>query len=269
MQRSVTYILSFAAAVCIVCGVLVSSSAVSLKELQEINAELERKTNVLLAAGLATGDEKLDADEVDRRFSVVVAQVIDLETGAADDSADPLTFDQQRAKLDPKQSRAAPANDAGIKRVPHQALVYTVVGDDGQTELYVLPIEGYGLWSTLYGFIAIESDLTTIRGLTFYQHGETPGLGGEVDNPDWKSLWRGRRAFNEEGETAIQVVKGRAGRASEDPYSVDGLSGASITSRGVTKMLRFWLGENGFGPFLDRARESQPTPESRQARSAA
>ena len=123
--------------------------------------------------------------------------------------------------------------------------------------MLVLPIEGYGLWSTLYGFLALDADTKTIRGLTYYQHLETPGLGGEVDNPSWKALWPGRVAFDDTGSPVISVIKGRAGSPQEDPYRVDGLSGATITSRGVTHMLRFWLGEAGFAPYLTRFRESQ------------
>lgn len=258
-QPSVGYILGFATIVCIVCGVLVSSSAVSLKDLQEANAELEKMTNVLLAAGLAEPNERLDAEAVEERFAVVEALVIRLDTGDVVEDADPGSFDQQRSKTDPSRSEAAPTNRAGIKRLPNEALVYRVLDKKGEVDLYVFPIEGLGLWSTLYGFVALGADLDTIRGLTYYQHGETPGLGGEVDNADWKALWRGRRAFDESGAPAIEVIKGRAGSADEDPYRVDGLSGATITSRGVTEMLRFWLGDNGFGPFLDRLRSEGTT----------
>ena len=115
----------------------------------------------------------------------------------------------------------------------------------------ILPVEGLGLWSTLYGFLAVDADLETIRGLTFYEHAETPGLGGEVDNPRWKSLWPGRRT-TVDGEPRIEVIRGRAGPPGEDPYRVDGLSGAAITGRGVTNLLRFWLSDEGFRPYLTR-----------------
>ena len=122
--------------------------------------------------------------------------------------------------------------------------------------LVILPVSGMGLWSTLYGFVALDADLRTIRGLTFYEHGETPGLGGEVDNPRWKALWPGRRAFGADAEVRIEVIRGRAGPADVDPHRVDGLAGATMTGRGVTNMLRFWLGEHGFRPYLERLREA-------------
>ena len=111
-----------------------------------------------------------------------------------------------------------------------------------------------GLWGTLYGFIAFDPDLKTIRGLTFYEHKETPGLGGEVDNPRWKALWPGRQAFDNAAQTRIEVIRGRAGAPDADPYRVDGLAGATMTSRGGTNMLHFWLGEYGFRPYLERLR---------------
>jgi len=260
-RRSVGYILVFAAIVSLVCGVLVSAAAVTLKDRQQANAEIERKINVLAAAGLVAPGEDVEPSEVAARFATVRAEVIDLASGEVAPDVDAAAFDQQKAKADPVLGRSAPANNAGIKRVPKQALVYRVLGVNGETRMVVLPIEGLGLWSTLYGFVALDADGDTVRGLTYYRHGETPGLGGEVDNPRWKALWPGRRAFDAGGEPAIQVIKGSAGPPAEDPHRVDGLSGATITSRGVTNMLRFWLGENGFGPFLERLRrESGAAP---------
>ena len=114
--------------------------------------------------------------------------------------------------------------------------------------MIVLPIKGYGLWSTLYGFLALDKDAVTVRGITYYQHGETPGLGGEVDNPTWKAKWPGRKAYDESWAPALRVIKGQAGPPSSSPHQVDGLSGATITSRGVNDMINFWLGESGFAP---------------------
>jgi Na+-transporting NADH:ubiquinone oxidoreductase subunit C len=182
-------------------------------------------------------------------------RVIDLETGEESTDVDTSGYDQRSAAKDPETSRPAPRNPAKVMRVPNDGLVYEVVRS-GVVESIILPIEGMGLWSVLYGYIALDPDLRTIRGITYYEHGETAGLGGEVENPRWKSLWTGRKAFDERGNVKIRVKKGAAGPPSEDPYQVDGLSGATLTSRGVTNMLQFWLGENGFGPYLARLRES-------------
>jgi Na+-transporting NADH:ubiquinone oxidoreductase subunit C len=257
MQHSTLYTVLFAAAVCLVCGVLVSSSAVTLKDRQDENSELERQRNVLLAAGLMKSGEKIDREEVGERFRSIEPVVIRLDTGDPASEIDPATFDQRQAANDPATSRVVPPNRAGVARVPLHALVYQVVDEAGTIQQVVIPIQGMGLWSTLYGFLALDSDTVTIRGITFYEHGETPGLGGEVDNPRWKDLWPGRRAFDESWTPRIEVIKGRAGPAQEDPYRVDGISGATITSRGVSDFVRFWLGENGFGPYLASFRNSR------------
>ena len=257
MQHSVAYTLLFAAAVCVVCAILVSSSAVSLSELQQTNARLDKMKNVLMAAGLAEATERLSREEIEERFRTIKAVAIELETGLPAPDIDTATYDQRKAAADPARSRIAPPNASVIKRLPNQAVVYHVLNGGGEVAVLVLPVEGYGLWSTLYGFLALDADTRTIRGLTYYQHLETPGLGGEVDNPSWKALWPGRVAFDETGAPVISVIKGRAGSPQDDPYRVDGLSGATITSRGVTNMLQFWLGEAGFGPYLKRFRESQ------------
>lgn len=250
MQRNPLYTILFATAVCIVCAVVVSSSAVSLKERQEVNAVLEKQRNVLIAAGLLEEKEKVGRDEILRRFEAVSPLVIDLATGAEAPTIEATTFDQRKATTNPATSRVAPANDAGVKRLPNHALVYELRDKDDRLEMVILPIEGYGLWSTLYGLIALDADLETIRGITFYKHGETPGLGGEVDNPKWKAKWEGRKAFGDDGDPRITVIKGLAGPPEEDPYRVDGLSGATITSRGVSNFVQFWLGEQGYGPYL-------------------
>jgi Na+-transporting NADH:ubiquinone oxidoreductase subunit C len=166
---------------------------------------------------------------------------------------------------DPATSYKPPKNLAQIQRVSNKAVIYKLKDDQGNLKLLVLPVEGKGLWSTMYGFVAVSPDIETIEGLTFYQHGETPGLGGEVDNPRWKNLWPGRRIFDDSGDVAIEVIKGSTGTPEENPYEVDGLSGATITSRGVTHMLHFWFGENGFGPYLDQYRNGNPPGDQRQA----
>ncbi len=118
-------------------------------------------------------------------------------------------------------------------------------------------MRGYGLWGTLYGYMALKGDLDTIAGLGFYSQKETPGLGGEVDNPKWKAEWRGVKLYDEQGKVAVQLVKNRAPAGSpEAAYQVDALSGATLTTRGVQHLVQFWLGEHGFGPFLDNLRKS-------------
>ena len=265
MQHNVSYTFLFAAAVCVACGIFVSASAVSLAGRQQQNAALDKMKNVLYVAGLAEPGESLSAAEAERRFGRVRPIPVELATGEVTGAIDPVTYNQSEAASNPAMSRPAPPNSAAVQRLPNYIVVYEVLNEQGEAEMLVLPIEGYGLWSTLYGFLALDNDLETIRGISYYQHGETAGLGGEVDNPGWKARWPGRRAFNEDGDVAIRVVKGPAGRPEEDPYHVDGLSGATLTSNGVTNMLHFWLGENGYGPFLKRYRETHAKTATERA----
>ena len=254
MQHSTGYIIGFSAAICVICALLVSGSAVSLKPLQERNALVDKQKNILSVAGLMSSGETMTADQIQTLFAEKIRPVVvDLESGDIETEVDAASFDQRTAAKDPEKSREAPANASKILRVPYDGLVYEVV-NDGAVQTLILPIEGMGLWSVLYGYLALDTDLTTIRGITFYEQGETAGLGGEVENPRWKALWPGRRAFDERGNVKIQVKKGIAGPPATDPYEVDGLSGATLTSRGVTNMLRFWLGPDGFGPFIAQLR---------------
>jgi Na+-transporting NADH:ubiquinone oxidoreductase subunit C len=256
MQREGTlYTIIFTTLVCAVCSVLVSGAAVGLRDRQIANQILDRQTKVLLVAGLMKEGDRLSKDEIQNRFQQnIQPRIIQLDTGEYDDSIPIETFDQQRYAKDTATSKAAPDNEARVRRLPNHALVYHVIRDGAPSEI-VLPIEGMGLWSILYGYLALDKDTTTIRGITFYEHGETPGLGGEIDNPRWKALWPGRKAFDENWTPKIEVIKGQAGSPEKDPHRIDGLSGATLTGRGVSNLLKFWLGENGFGPYLKKVRE--------------
>ena len=224
-----------------------------LRDRQEENRVLDLRSKVLFVSDLVDQGEVLAREQINERFEEnLTALVVELETGEPTD-IDVLTFDQRAATQDPSRSEVAPSNPAKVSRVPDHALIYQRLVD-GEVDRLILPVQGYGLWSTLYGFIALSGDLETIEGLTFYEHGETAGLGGEIDNPRWLALWPGRKVFGDDWEPEIQVVKGAAGPVESDPYRVDGLAGATITARGVENLLHFWLGENGFGPYLERYR---------------
>ena len=256
-QHGNAYIIGFAATVCLVCSILVSTSAVALRPRQTLNKELDRQKQVLIVAELVEPSQKVEPSEVEELFKTsIVARVIELSTGVYDESVDANAYDQQKASRDPALSTPADPNDAGVRRLPIKALIYQKV-TDGEIETLILPIEGKGLWSPLYGYIALASDATTIEGITFYEQKETAGLGGEVANPAWQALWPGRQAFDDNGEIAIEVIKGAAGPPADDPYRVDGLSGATITARAVSHLVRYWLSEDGFGPYLDLYRSEE------------
>ena len=256
MAFSNGYIIGFAGAVCVFCSIFVAGSAVALRDRQDLNAVVDKQTQVLKVAGLVKEGEAVKAAEVTKRFEEnLVPRVIDLETGEYVEDVDAKSFDMEAAMADPATSKDAPANEAKVQRLPKQAQVYELKAADGSVGAIILPVQGKGLWSTLKGFIALEPDTTTVAGLTFYSHAETPGLGGEVDNPKWKALWPGRKVFDDQGAVKLEVIKGQAGPVAEDPYRVDGLSGATITSRGVSHLVQFWVGDEAFGPYLDKMRE--------------
>jgi len=250
------YTIVFAAGVCIVCALLVSVAAVSLQPLQKANARLYMEKNVLVAAGLVAPGADVSRRAVEDFFARdIKVRLVDLATGELlpAEARDARRYDQRAARNDPAQSRPAPDNGAGIRRMPKYGAVYFVM-KDGQVEQLILAVEGLGMWGTIYGFVALGPDANTVRGLTYYEHKETPGLGGEIGNPTWQALWRGRRGFDDQWNARITVIKGQAGAPETDPLHVDGLSGATITSNAVTRLMQFWLGENGYGKFLARFR---------------
>jgi Na+-transporting NADH:ubiquinone oxidoreductase subunit C len=254
---STRYTILFAAAVCVVCALLVSVSAVGLASRQEENARLYRQKNVLLAAGLVEPGIDLPAAEIVRIFDASIdIGLIDLATGrkAEGTGIDPTSYDPRKVRNDPALSRAAPPNSAGLLRLPNTGVVYYVKGAGG-VEQVVLPIEGGGMWGMLSGFIALDRDGNTVRGLTFYEQKETPGLGSEIANPKWQALWRGRKAYDGNFAPKLAVIKGTAGPPEKDPHRVDGLSGATITSNAVSRLVNFWFSEQGYGPYLKLFRE--------------
>jgi len=245
--------IAVAAGVCVVCSVFVSTAAVSLKDRIETNKTLDKNKNILIAAGLLEEDERANAEKVGKLFEQIDVKWIDLKTGdAVDAEALPEEcLDERKAARDAKHSEKIQEDIAKIKRRAKYRQVFRC----DTTGRIVLPVHGKGLWSTMYGFIALDAaDLTTIRSFAFYEHGETPGLGGEVDNKKWKKSWKDKKAFDgSPWEPKIEVVKGTADRGSR--YQVDGIAGATLTARGVGNLVRFWLGDEGYGSYLDRLRE--------------
>lgn len=258
-RDSMKNILVVALSVCFVCAVVVSTTAVMLKPQRLANEELNRNKNILVAAGLFEPGE-MSEDRVDELFEQFTIKVIDLQEGrflteqeVQQAGIDPKRYDQRKASKDPEMSVNL-SNDQDVAEISRRArysIAYLLEDDSGNVERIVLPVHGYGLWSTLYGFVALKGDGNTVTGITFYEHQETPGLGGEVDNPRWKSVWEGKKIYDEDGEVALRVIKGSVDENTRDAeHKVDGLSGATLTSRGVQNLVTFWMGKNGFGPVL-------------------
>jgi len=247
-KETVGKTVGFVFIICLVCAALVSISAVGLKPLQQANKLLDQQTKILEASGLL---EKAGSDIVGTYAKFVTAKMIDLKTGAIIDG-DTDSFNERSDSRDAAKS-TKPENDiAGLNRRADRAVVYLVKNDSGQLETIVLPIVGSGLWDLMYGFIGLAPDLNTVRSVVYSELKETPGLGAEVLNPKWKALWPGKKIYNEQGEIKIQLVKG--GAKAGDVHGVDALSGATLTSNGVTSTLAFWLGAEGYGPFVAKFR---------------
>jgi Na+-transporting NADH:ubiquinone oxidoreductase subunit C len=228
--------------VCLVCSVLVSSASVLLKPFQNENAELAKQREILAVAGLYR-----KGDDIKARFGAIEQRYVDLLTGeyvgraSGAESTDEISV--------------PPSQDiAGIRSHPRYVRVY-LVRDGDRLAKVILPVYGKGLWSTIHGFIALSADGDTVRAITFYDHGETPGLGGEISNPSWSAKWAGKQVGYNNGKPQLRVIKGRVDPAAPDAdYEVDGLSGATLTSNGVTNLIQYWLGASGFGPYLRRLR---------------
>lgn len=246
-----------ATGLCILCSVLVSGAAVSLKPRQELNKQLDIKKNILAAAGLLK-DPSAPKEKILELYKQIKPVVIELDSGKVVTNIDPETFDQRKARKSKDQSKVIePSKDlAHIKVRSKYSIVYQVMKNNKVTRL-ILPINGKGLWSTLYGFIALDTDIKTIKSIGFYQHAETPGLGGEVDNPRWKKTWENKIAYDDNFIPKIRLIKGSVQKSDpEAAYKIDGLSGATMTSNGVTNLVQYWLGQDGFGPYLAQYKQA-------------
>ena len=232
-----------------VCSALVAAAAVGLRPLQEENKNLDQKKNILYAAGIYDKTKS-----VEQMYAAITPRLVDLKTGKyiPADVMDPEEYNQAEARSNESTSRLLPPDEdiARLNRQENISLVY-LVKKDGKLSQIILPVRGKGLWSTMFAYVAISSDLNTITGISFYQHGETPGLGGEITNPRWLAKWQGKKIYDQQGGEAFRIAKGRA-EGKQIAYQVDGLSGATFTARGVSDLMQFWFGSDGFKPYLTR-----------------
>ena len=243
----------------IFCSVLVSGSAISLKEKQKTNKALDIKRNLLISSGVISSGVT-DKTKILQAYKRVTELAVDINSGSIVSDVDMRSLDTRKlAKVPGKNIVLKPGDDiAKIKRISKLSKVYLVKNESQKVEKIVLPIHGKGLWSTMYGFLALAPDTKTIKGLGFYEHGETPGLGGEIDNPNWKKQWVNKVVLDMKNKPQIVVVKGQVDHSNSiNKNKVDGLSGATITSNGVQALVNFWVSDNGFGPFLSKYRKGE------------
>jgi Na+-transporting NADH:ubiquinone oxidoreductase subunit C len=254
-NQTAKYTITVTLIMCIVCSIMVAGSVVLLRPYQVANKSLDFKRNVLSIAGILK-----EGESIDEQFKKVSIKIVDLDKGVFTDViSNPETFDQRSSSKKPELSDAIPSDDdiAKLIRREKYAKVYLVNDENGLSKV-ILPVRGYGLWSTMSGFLALDKDLNTILGFGFYEQMETPGLGGEVDNSKWKQLWIGKKIYSETGDVKFEVIKGHVGE--DTPYAehkVDGLSGATLTSNGVKNLMQYWMGEKGFKLFLTNLKNGE------------
>ena len=218
-MHSNRYTLIFAMAITIVLAFFLSLADSSLKEKYEKNVEVDIRKNILISLGFSPTDVLLMNNEnVESIFqNSIVGFVVD-NSGSIVDNKFPQDIDP----------------NVDLNLYP----IYKRVSNN-ITEGYSIPISGKGLWGTMFGYFSIEPDGSTAKGITFYQHIETPGLGGEVDKPWFQNNFVGKRFVDENGTLiGIQTVKGQVDDTSKEAYHlVDGISGATMTSRGLNQFL--------------------------------
>ena len=240
---------------CLVCSLVVSLSAVGLKKRQELNKVLDTQKNILRAASI----EFTNADIQEKYNNQIEAKVVDLHAGEFASHIDANTYSQRDAAKDPAQSIALNPEDdvAGIRTRANFANIYLAKDEAGIIKTLIIPIHSYGLWSVMYAFVALDVNDFSIQKLVYYDHGETPGLGGEIANPAWNVLWVGKKLFDENEDMAIEIVKGGANpNSGRFAHQIDGIAGATLTVNGVQYGFDFWFGELGFEKFIDNLKQS-------------
>jgi len=209
----------------LVCSSLVSAAVVILRPIQLNNQMLDRSRNIMQLTGLVPREQAIKDDDMLELYKSLDLRIINIDAASFDQEIDPDTFDKRRAQNDPERSVAIPSaqDQANLGRRSRFAPIYIVWNEEGFERL-ILPVRGAGMWSLLYGYIALEPDLNTISGMTFYEQNETPGQPG-------------------------------TGTAK---YEVDALTGATVTANAVTSLIHYWFGPHGYQPFLLAMREQPP-----------
>lgn len=246
-------------AVAFVCSVLVTTAAIALKPRQEAFAHVERNRHLVEVAGLTDDGQALTEHAVIDLVVGLDARVVDLDAARFSNAVPAVDFDQRAMAADPDYSEAIPPelDIAKLGRRSRYAEIW-LVREGNAISRIVLPVHGRGMWSMLYGFLALEGDFSTIADEKFYEQEETPGVGDRILDPKWRASWRGKRAFDPEGRLRFDIVTGGAPATSEDArYHIDGITGATRTVRGVDNLIRYWLGPNAFGPFLEKLRKGE------------
>ncbi len=222
MRQSNTYIILYSAAITVVCGGLLAFAAVSLKDKQDANIAMEQKENILSSVLILKEEDNIDSIYLKK----VRGFVIDFDGNIKDG-------------LKPEQVKVA----VEYKKAPKERLlpVYEFRNDSNKVEYAVMPVYGYGLWNNIWGFVAVKSDFNTVQGVKFQHAGETPGLGARIESEEVQERFKGKSIFENGSLASIMIQKGEGKDYSSNPHKVDGMSGATLTSKGVNNMLKDYL----------------------------
>jgi Na+-transporting NADH:ubiquinone oxidoreductase subunit C len=261
MQESPLRSLFVLLTIALVCSMLVSVSAITLRPIQLQNELIERYRNIVALTGKVPTDSVLADEDVLAVVRELDVRVVNLNTGEFEAGMDPEGVNARAAVNDPTLSVAI-ETDADVARLGRRAVhevIYLVWEGDDLSRI-ILPIHGQGMWSTLFGFIALEADLNTIAALTFYEQAETAGLGDQIEDVAWQARWSGRRLFTGRGDFRFRVAQGPVDDDMPGAeYLVDGLSGATVTANAVSALVEFWFGASGYGPLLAHLAVEPPT----------
>jgi len=244
----------------IVCSTLVSAAVVLLRPIQLNNQLLDRGKNVMLLTGLLPTDVIPEADEMLSLYKRLDRRIVNIDQAAFDETIDINYFNQRRAVNDPDLGIEIPSakDHASLGRRSRYAPIY-MVWDGENLGRIILPVHGVGMWSMLYGYIALDSDLNTVAGMTFYEQNETPGLGDQITHVHWLEQWQGRQIYDDRLNPVFRVSEGVVQAGSEAAsHQVDALTGATVTGNAVTSLIHYWFGPHGYKPFLDYLRENPP-----------
>jgi len=235
------YTLIFATISCVICSVLLSGASVSLKEIQDKNKKVDKQRNVLMAAKLATAETK--AEDIENWFKKDEKGNADIKT---------ILINTDTGLID--ETISIEAYSKKPKNYPKNSIIYECLKTGNES--VILPITGVGLWGKLYGFLALKPDGDSVLGISFYSHIETPGLGAEITEQWFTSQFAGKKLLKTPGDfesfCGVTVKKGIKVidlPESEQAYSVDGISGATITSNGVTGITTKYIKEK-FLPYF-------------------
>jgi len=248
--------------VALVCSIMVSTTHVLLEPVQQAYEQLDRNRHIVLAAGLAEPGDNLSDRAIVAGFTELQPVVVDLQAARSSDDMDSATFDQRAAAQDPELSVEIPREKdlAGLGRRSRFAPAYFYIRAD-RIERIVLPIHGKGMWSMIYGYLALGPDLNTITAVTFHEQGETPGVGDRFLDPAWRAQWNGKALYDESGTFRFGITAAQLDDVRER-HEVDAITGATVTSDSLENLVRYWVGDHGFGPYLEYLRETNRQPDT-------